>query len=58
MICNEHLELLLNLIFGDGGVGDDELNVLLLQLDLALLRPFLDPGLGENVQGLGVLPLN
>ena len=52
MICNEHLELLLNLIFGDGGVLDDELNVLLLQLDLALLRPFPDPGLGENVQGL------
>ena len=52
MICDEHLELLLDLVPGDGGVGHDVVHVLLGELHIGVLRPPLDPGLGQNVQSL------
>ena len=50
MICDEHLELLLDLVPGDGGVGHDVVHILLGELHVGVLSPPLDPGLGQNVQ--------
>ena len=58
MISNEHLKLLLNLLPGDGGVLDDEVYVLLLELNLGRLCPPVDPCLGQNIQRLGMFPFN
>ena len=50
MICDEHLELLLYLVPGDGGVGHDVVHILLRELHVGVLSPPLDPSLGQNVQ--------
>ena len=52
MVCYEHLELLLDLVPGDGGVGHDVVHILLGELHVGVLSPPPDPGLGQNVQSL------
>ena len=54
VVCDEDLELLLDLLAGDGRVLHDVVHVLLLQPHGgALLRPAPHPGLGQDVEALG-----